>query len=140
MEAGRSFASESPDLQLTLLRAGREAGLAASCTLSPGIAKGSMRPVLVLVGARGRSTLSLRFCSKWTSVRCHINCDFYTVAPWRFPSVDSTVGRLLVPSAQETLNCCQGGRCYPGCFVHFTGSHVALVAFAAMSLPRQSRG
>lgn len=36
-----------------------------------------------------------RFCSERTSARCRINSDFYNVAPWRPPSLDSIVGRLF---------------------------------------------
>ena len=89
MEAGRSFASESPDLQL-----GEQVGKRGFHS-EP---RHSQRELEACVGSgrcEGKVHPESRFCSAWTSVRCRINGDFYTVAPWRSPSVDSTVGRLL---------------------------------------------
>ena len=82
MEAGCSFASESPDPQL-----GEQVGKRGFHS-EP---RHSQRELEACVGSgrcEGKVHPESRFCSAWTSVR-------YTVAPWRSPSVDSTVGILL---------------------------------------------
>lgn len=95
VEAGHCFASESLDLQLAVPRAGREAGLAASCTLSPGTAGHWEHQAYAGSGQRkGKVQPESRFCSERTSARCCINSDFYIIAPWRPPSMDYIVGRL----------------------------------------------
>lgn len=95
MEAGHSFASESPDPQLAVLRAGREAGLATSCTQSPGTAGQWEHQACAGSGQReGKVQPESRFYSERTSARCCINSDFYIIAHWRPPSMDYIVGRL----------------------------------------------
>lgn len=95
VETGRSFASESLDRQLAVPRAGREVGLAASRTLSPGTAGQREHQACAGSGQReGKVQPESHFCSERISGRCCINSDFYTVAPWRPPSMDFIVGRL----------------------------------------------
>ena len=120
MEAGCSFTSDLPDLQLALPRAGREAGLAASCTLNPSTASQREHKARASSGQHeGKVQLECRFCSEQTSARCRINSDFLHHCSLETPKHGSHCRKIfLVLSARDSLDCCQGGRCYPGPFVH----------------------
>lgn len=105
MEAGCSFASDLPDLQLALPRAGREAGLAASCTLNPSTASQREHEARASSGQHeGKVQLACRFCSERTSAICRINSDFLHRCSLETPKHGSHCRKtFLVLSAQETL-------------------------------------
>ena len=140
--AGHWFSSESPDSQLTLPRADRAVGYAASCTLTP---RHSQQEHEAWAGSgqhEGKARPDFRLCSEWTSEaaastaisQCcalempeHGFCcrKTFSSPTWPFYSFLP----LLPKRPSELL---PQRTCYRGPLVHITCSRVAVVVSALL--------